>query len=158
MTITKESVAPVVAALRHLGSFTAGIVTALVLAGLNHDDAVALANTIASVGNGLAEVVAGVGVVVPMILGWWSARKASPAGIVATAASMSPEVQHAALAKVPDEAKVQIAEGVPGVATVVIKDDANGGLAKLAQSDEHPNVVTETQNEADAKKGTKIPG
>lgn len=52
---------------------------------------------------------------------------------------------------------IAIAETTPGVATVVVKDTATNGLAKLAQDEGHPNIVTETQNEADAKQGTKVP-
>lgn len=74
---------------------------------------------------------------------------------VAAVASMPAEAQQAALNKVPDAIKVQITEAIPDVATVVVKDEANGGLHELAVSDAHPNIVTETQNEADAKKGTK---
>lgn len=74
---------------------------------------------------------------------------------VESVASMSAAEQGAALNKVSDAAKIQIAEATPTVATVVVKDTANGKVAALAQSNDHPNVVTETQNEADAKKGTK---
>lgn len=74
---------------------------------------------------------------------------------VAAVASMPAEAQKAALNKVPDDVKVQIAEATPGVATVVVKDTANGKLQVLAHDDSHPNIVTETQNEADAKKGKK---
>lgn len=60
-----------------------------------------------------------------------------------------------------EETKAQVVKAVermPDVATVVVKDEANGALGTLAQSGEHPNIVTETQNEADAKLGTKVPG
>jgi hypothetical protein len=42
------------------------------------------------------------------------------------------------------------------VATVVVKDSANGSVERMALSENHPNVVTETQNERDAKNGTKV--
>lgn len=53
-----------------------------------------------------------------------------------------------------DPAKVQAAVAVPGVATVVLKDDANGTLAALSKV--NPNVVTETQNQKDAIQGAGI--
>lgn len=74
---------------------------------------------------------------------------------VESVAHMAAPAVNEALAKVSDAAKIQIAEATPTVATVVVKDTANGKVAALAQSNDHPNVVTETQNEADAKKGTK---
>lgn len=77
------------------------------------------------------------------------------AGKVAAVASMSAPDQAAALNKVPDAAKVLVAKAVPGVATVVVKDTAGNGLAKLAADPAQPNIVTETQNETDAKNGTK---
>lgn len=66
-------------------------------------------------------------------------------------ATMPAADQAAALNKVSDAAKVLIAEAVPNVATVVVKDAAGNGLAKLAQSDDHPNIVTESQNAQDKK-------
>lgn len=74
---------------------------------------------------------------------------------VESVASMPAPAVTEALNKVSDVAKIQIAGAVPSVATVVVKDTANGTVAALAQSDDHPNVVTETQNEKDAKEGTK---
>ena len=50
---------------------------------------------------------------------------------------------------------VAAVEKLPEVATVVVKDETNGKLGQMAASDNHPNVVTESQNEADAKQGTK---
>jgi hypothetical protein len=49
-------------------------------------------------------------------------------------------------------------EHMPEVATIVVKDGANGALGLMAATanNAHPNIVTETQNEADAKKGTKV--
>ena len=79
-----------------------------------------------------------------------------PTGVVNSVASLTPVQQNEALTHVSDAAKLQIAEAVPAVATIVVKDTATDGPAKLAQSDNHPNIVTETQNEADAKKGTKV--
>jgi len=68
-------------------------------------------------------------------------------------AEQSPHVQHEALNKVSDGAKVLIAEAVPGVATVVVKNNVNGELGAMAQSPAHPNIVTAQQNELDAKFG-----
>lgn len=56
----------------------------------------------------------------------------------------------------PVETKVNLTEAIPGVATVVVRDDANGALAKMAASVANPKVVTESQNEYDAKQGTKV--
>lgn len=64
-------------------------------------------------------------------------------------------VQHQALSKVSDEAKVLIAREVPDVETIVVHDDANGTLGAIANSPLHPDIVTSTQNELDAKLGTK---
>lgn len=58
-----------------------------------------------------------------------------------------------ALKSAPDDVKVKIAEAVDGVETVVISNTANGALGALAQSDEHPNIVTAAQNEIDKRGG-----
>ncbi len=94
-------------------------------------------------------------VLTPLVAGGVFAYLQRPSGAVASVASLSGDAQQAALAKVPDTAKVLIAKAVPGVATVVVKDNANGALAQLAQDEAQPDIVTETQNEIDAKKGTK---
>ncbi len=83
---------------------------------------------------------------------WYSNRRSSQ---VAKVASFTPQQQAEALAKTPDAAKVLIANAVPGVATVVVKDSAGNGLAKLAASDAHPNIVTESQNAKDVDAGTR---
>lgn len=95
-------------------------------------------------------------VVPPIGAGIWAWFKSRDQALVQAVAAMPAPAVNEALAKVSDMAKVQVAEAVPGVATVVIKDEANGSLATLAANPNHPNVVTETQNEADAKLGTKV--
>jgi hypothetical protein len=88
---------------------------------------------------------------VPLVL-----RLLTPAAKIESLAALSPQAAEAALHKVSDGAKVQIAQAVPGVATVVIKDTANGELNTLAMSETHPNIVTEAQNEIDARLGPKL--
>lgn len=104
-------------------------------------------------GVGLA-VVAIASVAVPGILGAFSQTDSHA---VTKVAAMPAPVAIEALKQVPDETKIAIVEKIPDVATVVVKDIANGAVAQLAASDAHPNVVTETQNEKDAKNGTKVP-
>jgi hypothetical protein len=69
-----------------------------------------------------------------------------------------PSAAKAAIATtaLPDEIKVLVAKAVPGVATIVVKDDADGVLADLANSRAQPDIVNETENERDAKQGTKV--
>jgi len=93
----------------------------------------------------------------PIVAGAVFSYLQRPSAMVASVATMSPEAQHLALTHVSDETVVQLAEGVPDVATVVVRDTATNGVAALAQDASHPHVVTETQNEMDAKKGTKVP-
>lgn len=55
-----------------------------------------------------------------------------------------------------DETKAEVlmaAKSMPEVATVVVKDSANGAIGALARNTAHPDIVTETQNALD-KKGT----
>jgi len=125
------NVAPLVAFLRHLGSYSAGLVTALALAGMDHDQAVKLTNAIVAGGGNLADILAIAGPAVGGALAWWSAQRNTKAE------------------------QIKAVEKMPEIATVVVKDEANGKIGKLAQDDAHPNIVTETQNEADAKQGTK---
>lgn len=51
--------------------------------------------------------------------------------------------------------QIKAVEKMPEIATVVVKDEARGAVGKLAASPNEHNIVTETQNEKDAKKGTK---
>jgi hypothetical protein len=81
---------------------------------------------------------------------WYGQRRSSQ---VANVASFTPAEQAEALAKTPDAAKILIAEAVPTVATVVVKNDAGNGVGKLAASDDHPNIVTESKNQIDAISG-----
>lgn len=46
------------------------------------------------------------------------------------------------------------AKATPGVATVVLENDVTGALAKLANDEAHPHIVTAAQNEEDAKRGS----
>jgi len=87
----------------------------------------------------------------------WGITSFTPTGVVQQASSLPPEQAAQALSQVSDEAKVLVAKSVPGVATVVVKDTAGDGLAQLANDPKQPDIVTETQNEADAKQGTKTP-
>lgn len=75
--------------------------------------------------------------------------------IIGDAASLPPEKQVQALANISDANKITIAEAVPGVATVVVKDNAPKELKEIARGP-NPNIVTESQNEADAKLGNKV--
>ena len=94
--------------------------------------------------------------IIPPVGSWlWGFYLNSVKNKVETIAELSGPVQQAALNHVSDAAKVMIAKGVPGVATVVVSDTANGALEALAKSPSHPNIVTETQNELDAKAGKR---
>lgn len=95
---------------------------------------------------------------VPTICAAWEWAAKRRTAQVAAVAQMPPEVQKEALSKVSDVDKVLIAKAVPGVATVVVRDVANGALADLAANENHRDIVTETQNEIDARMGTKIAG
>ena len=56
-----------------------------------------------------------------------------------------------------DETKAEVivaANNMPSVAGVVLKDSVNGVIGALAKSDNHPTIVTETENTA-TQKATK---
>lgn len=91
----------------------------------------------------------------PIIVAGWAWVSNLRSAQVAKVASFTPAQQAEALAKTPDAAKVQVAEAVPGVATVVLKNNVANGLAKLAASDAHPNIVTESENAKDVVAGTR---
>ena len=94
--------------------------------------------------------------VVPPMGSWaWGLYLNTIAKKVEAIAEQPAHVQEAALTQVSDATKILIAEGVPSVATVVVKDVANGAIGTLAQSASHPSIVTETQNELDAKAGKR---
>lgn len=94
----------------------------------------------------------------PIIVAVWSWYSNRRAAQIAKVATFTPAQQAEALAKTPDATKVQIAEAVPGVATVVLENSVTNGLAKLAKSEDHPNIVTAAQNEKDAKAGKDLTG
>ena len=53
-----------------------------------------------------------------------------------------------------DETKAEVivaANNMPSVAGVVLKDSVNGVIGALAKSDNHPTIVTETENTATQK-------
>lgn len=93
-------------------------------------------------------------ILTPLVSGGIFTYLQRDAGKVASVSTMSAADQKAALDKVPDEAKVLIAKAVPDVATVVVKDTATNGVAKLAADETQPHIVTESQNQVDALKGT----
>lgn len=110
------------------------------------------------------------GAVIPVAWVGWITYKSSARKQVEAVAALPPSAVREALLSVPVDAKVKIAEAtlpdtakvllanaVPGVATVVIKDTANGALGTLAQSVEHRDIVTETQNRSDAFGGQPKP-
>lgn len=91
----------------------------------------------------------------PIVVGVWTWYSNRRAAQIAKVASFTPVQQAEALAKTPDEAKLLIAKAVPGVATIVVKNDAGNGVAKLAQSEAQPDIVTEAQNALDVKAGVR---
>lgn len=96
--------------------------------------------------------------VVPPLGAWvWGLYVNTLENKIAIVAEAAPEEARLALHQVPDETKVLIAKKVPGVATIVVKDDENGALRNLAKGAEHRDIVTETQNELDAKMSPKTP-
>lgn len=102
------------------------------------------------------EIVGWLNYVTPIVAGSEYIRRQSDDAKVEGVKTLPVEKKVEALQAAPDDVKVKVAEAIPDVATVVIKDDANGKLGALAQSEAHPNIVTETQNEKDAKEGTKV--
>ena len=52
------------------------------------------------------------------------------------------------------DVQIKTTNMLPEVAKVVVKDSANGKVGDMAQSEDHPKVVTETQNALDVKGGT----
>lgn len=89
--------------------------------------------------------------------GGYAVSLTTPAAQVEAVKSLAAEDQAAALSKVSDVAKVQIAKAVPGVATVVLENNVTNGLAKLAKSDapENKDIVTAQQNQTDVLKGVR---
>lgn len=45
-------------------------------------------------------------------------------------------------------------QAMPEVAKIVVKDDVNGTIGTMAQADDKPKIVTETQNAVEVKKAT----
>ena len=46
------------------------------------------------------------------------------------------------------------AKSLPEVATVVVRDSANGSIGEMARNPDHPDIVTESQNNSDKKAPT----
>jgi hypothetical protein len=85
----------------------------------------------------------------------WGVAGGTPERVGDRISQFTEDDQQTVLGKMSSGAKVTAVENIPEVATVVLKDDVqNNELQKIAVSTSHPNIVTETQNEADAKKGT----
>lgn len=52
-----------------------------------------------------------------------------------------------------EDQQIRVTESLSTVAKVVVKDSANGKVGKLAVSNDHPNIVTESQNAKEVKAG-----
>ncbi len=96
---------PVIAALRHVGSYTAGFVTAFALAGMSHDDAVHLADSITQLAKGSAEVLTAIGVITPLVTGFFASRSATSASQVKSIGNMTVQQANQAVASLPTDAK-----------------------------------------------------
>lgn len=53
------------------------------------------------------------------------------------------------IAQTTPRAQIENVTAVPGVASVVVKDNANGPIGALAADASHPKVLTETDNKLD---------
>lgn len=96
--------------------------------------------------------------IVPPAVAWvWGIWQNRQAAKVEAVARMSAVDQRSALNKVSDSAKVKIAESVPDVMKVVVKNDAAGKLGDLAASNDQPNIVTESQNAKEVISNTGAP-
>ncbi len=91
---------------------------------------------------------------VSWVWSWYSHKTSNQVELIARLSALE---QQAALNKVSDVAKVKIAEALPGVETVVLSNNVTDGLANLAASPEHPNIVTAAQNLSDALGGIPKP-
>lgn len=96
-----------------------------------------------------------VAILTPLAAGLWGWVSNRDPALVAAISKLDPAAQLDALNKVSDAVKVEIAKALPDVATIVVKDDAKGELAVVAANPENKDIVTETQNEIDAKLGNK---
>ena len=85
--------APAIAALRHVGSYAAGAVTVLVLVGVSQTDATALVTAANKVASGLSEVLAGLGVIVPIVMAAFAAKSSTKNAVIAAVNDTIPGVK-----------------------------------------------------------------
>lgn len=147
---------PVIAALRHVGTYAAGIVTGLMLIGVKQDSAQQIVDAIVQMSSGLAEVLQAVGVIAPIVIGLFSALSATSSSRVKGIANMTMESANAAVASLPDsaknaihlaiipaETKIAAVAAMPDVAAIVVKNTATDGVAKAAADPSLPKVVVQ---------------
>lgn len=108
--------APAIAALRHVGSYAAGMVTMLMFVGLSADDAQRLVDAIVSLSKGFSEILTALGVIIPALLAVWAAKSSTT------------------------KAKMDAVDKIPGVDVKVDTDVAPAGAVAAALDKNNNNV------------------
>jgi hypothetical protein len=97
--------------LRHVYTATATAVSVLAMVGLSQGDATALGDAVHKIGDGIASIVAGVGILIPIASGLYAAWSASPFSRLLWA-KKNPEI--AKVEAVPGTAMATLANSIPG--------------------------------------------
>jgi hypothetical protein len=90
------------------------------------------------------EIVTGVGILAPIVLGIWGVLTHRPTAVLTAAAEIPGPEKLAAFHGIPDDAKLKVVEALPDVAKVVVKKTASDGVAAAASDPTRPKVVVES--------------
>lgn len=134
------NLAPLIAALRHVGTYAAGIVTGLMLFGVSQADATKLVDAVVNLSKDLADVLTALGVITPILLAWWAARSGTRNSQVAAIGNMNAVDMAKAFANAPDGVKTAAAASVEGVRVLVDPTAAPTAAVMVAQDPGQPNV------------------
>ncbi len=66
------------AVLRHVYTLTAGVIATLAIVGVSQGDQTAIGDAVHKIGDGIASIVAGLGILIPIVSAFFAGRSASP--------------------------------------------------------------------------------
>ena len=102
--------------LRHVYSATATAISVLVMVGLSQGDATAIGEAVHQIGDGIAKIVAGISILVPIASGLYAAWSASPFSRLMQA-KKNPQIEQVIVK--PNTPAATLAESIPGSKIVV---------------------------------------
>jgi hypothetical protein len=90
---------------------------------------------------GSKEIMTGVGILAPIVLGAWGMMTHRPTAVLTAAAAIPGPDKLAAFHGIPDDAKLKVVEALPDVAKIVVKPTAPPDIKEIVADASRPKVV-----------------